>query len=45
MDRVEPVLDRQRLAYGPHSVSEDSLKGGITNAGKVVRVGPHVLRP
>lgn len=26
-------------------MAEQNLEGGIANAGKVVRVGPHVLRP
>jgi hypothetical protein len=26
-------------------MAEEQLDGGIANAGKVVRVGPHVLRP
>ena len=39
---------RWRLHHPPvkvAGVSEQPLDGGIANAGKVVRVGPHVLRP
>jgi hypothetical protein len=47
MEHLAGQCDASRLDVVRHNcgVAEQHLDGGIANAGQVVRVGPHVLRP
>ena len=42
--RILDIVAENSVCQGD-GVDEQELDGGIANAGKVVRVGPHVLRP